>query len=74
MMKKVLITGGTTFVSKYAAQYNYEYYLDVQKQQKLFPQTILLEDGLREAAEWYLANEEEVMKKPYIQYIDENFA
>ena len=29
---------------------------------------------LREAAEWYLVNEEEVMKKPYIQYIDENFA
>lgn len=58
----------------YFSFYNYEYYLDVQKQQKLFPQTILLEDGLREAAEWYLANEEEVMKKPYIQYIDENLA
>lgn len=58
----------------YFSFYNYEYYLDVQKQQKLFPQTILLEDGLREAAEWYLANEKEVMKKPYIQYIDENFA
>ena len=58
----------------YFSFYNYEYYLDVQKQQKLFPQTILLEDGLRETAEWYLANEEEVIKKPYIQYIDENFA
>lgn len=56
----------------YFSFYNYEYYLDVQKQQKLFPQTIMLEDGLREAAEWYLANEEEVIKKPYIQYIDEN--
>ena len=58
----------------YFSFYNYEYYLDVQQQQKLFPQTILLEDGLRETAEWYLANEEEVIKKPYIQYIDENLA
>ncbi|MGN0416240.1 MAG: hypothetical protein ACI4FX_12250 [Agathobacter sp.] len=36
--------------------------------------TTSLEDGLQEAAEWYLAKEEDVVKKPYIKYIDENLA
>lgn len=58
----------------YFSFYNYEYYLDVQKQQTLFSRTISLEDGLQEAAEWYVANEDEVVKKPYLEYIDENLA
>ncbi|MGN0346677.1 MAG: hypothetical protein ACI4DU_05260 [Lachnospiraceae bacterium] len=97
-MKKILVTGGTTFVSKFVADYfvhreyevyvlnrntkpqvkvnyfsfyDYEYYLDVQRQQRLFSDTISLEEGLRESAAWYLANEAEVNKKPYIKLIDE---
>lgn len=51
---------------------DYEYYLDIQKQQEIYPETIPLEEGLQEAAEWYLAHENEVNKKPYFEFIDEN--
>ena len=40
--------------------------------QSLLPETITLEEGLKEAAEWYFANEQEVRKKDYLKYIDEN--
>ena len=55
---------------KYFPFYNYEYYLDVRKQQKLLKETIDIETGLRESADWYLKNETEVNKKPYFEYID----
>ncbi len=58
----------------YFCFYNYEYYLDVHKQQDILKNTIPLEEGLIESAEWYIANEENVIKKPYLKYIDENFA
>lgn len=54
----------------YFSFYNYEYYLDVQRQQKIYTDTISLEEGLRESVQWYLANETEVKKKPYFDYID----
>ena len=56
----------------YFSFYNYEYYLDVQQQNKIYPETISLEDGLRECAEWYVENESEVGKKSYMEYIDCN--
>lgn len=56
----------------YFSFYNYEYYLDVHKQQTIYPNTIALEEGLRESAKWYEKNEADVNKKPYFQYIDEN--
>ncbi len=58
----------------YFSFYDYEYYLDVTKQQEIYPDTISLEEGLRESAEWYVSNEAEVNKKPYIKFIDENLA
>ena len=58
----------------YFSFYNYEYYLDVQKQQEIYPDTISLEEGLKEAAEWYIRNESAVNKKPFLDYIDENLA
>ncbi len=58
----------------YFSFYNYEYCLNVQKQQKLLPDTVPLEEGLRESMQWYIANEDAVNKKPYIKYIDENLA
>ena len=54
--------------------YNYEYYLDVQRQNKIYTETISLDKGLKESAEWYLANETEVNKKPYFDYIDANIS
>ena len=56
----------------YFSFHNYEYYLDVQQQNKIYPETIPLEEGLKECAEWYVENESEVGKKPYMEYIDCN--
>lgn len=35
---------------KYFSFYNYEYYLDVTRQSKIYPETISLEDGIKDAA------------------------
>lgn len=56
----------------YFSFYNYEYYLDVTKQQELLPQTESLADGLKEAFEWYQENQDKVNKKPYFEFINEN--
>lgn len=56
---------------KYFPFYDYEYCLDVQRQQEIFPQITPLQEGLKEAAAWYLSHEGEVNKKPYPAYIDE---
>lgn len=58
----------------YFSFHNYEYCLDVTLQEMLMPETKLLEEGLKEAFEWYLNNSNFVNKKPFIQYIDANFA
>lgn len=58
----------------YFSFYNYEYYLDVSRQNKFYPKTISLEEGIKDAAKWYLAHSSEVNKKPYFQYIDANLA
>ena len=56
----------------YFSFYNYEYYLDVGKMQKIMPVTKGLKDGLKECAQWYDGNESEVRKKPMIEFIDKN--
>lgn len=58
----------------YFCFHNYEYCLDVRYQSRIHAQTISLEEGLRNAAEWYIAHSGEVSKKPYLQYIDSNLA
>ena len=50
----------------------YEYYLDVTKQQELLNTTKPLEEGLKEAFDWYRENRDEVNKKPYMEFIDKN--
>lgn len=56
----------------YFSFYNYEYFLDVSRQSKIYPKTISLEDGIKETAKWYLEHNLEVNKKPYFEYIDSN--
>lgn len=56
----------------YFSFYNYEYYLDVTRQSKIYPETISLEDGIKDAAKWYLEHRTDVGKKPYFEYIDSN--
>lgn len=56
----------------YFSFYDYAYQLDVSRQNMLLPQTKPLKEGLKEAYEWYLAHADEVRKKPFVAYIDEN--
>lgn len=52
--------------------YDYAYELDVTAQLSLMPETKSLEDGLREAWQWYRGGEDQVRKKPLIAYIDDH--
>lgn len=60
---------------KYFCFYDYEYILDVSKQNELMPNTIPLEKGLKEEFEWYKNNLDSVYnRKPYFEFIDENLS
>lgn len=56
---------------QYFSFYDYDYYLDVTKQEALMPDTKSLFEGLQESFEWYRKHEDLVIKKPFIKYIDE---
>ncbi len=56
----------------YFCFYDYGYVLDVEKQMRLLSTVKPLEDGLRESFEWYVHYGQNMFKKPYMQYIDEN--
>lgn len=57
----------------YFCFYDYEYVLDVRKQNELMPDTIPLEQGLKEEYDWYRNNLDSVYnRKPYMDYIDKN--
>ena len=56
----------------YFCFYNYEYYLDVSRREKIYPHTIPLEDGMKDSAKWYLEHMTDVKRKPFIEYIDSN--
>lgn len=51
---------------------DYEYYLDVQKQEELLGETVPMEEGLKEAFARYLTGKDEVERRPLIEFIDEN--
>lgn len=55
---------------EYFSFYDYDYRLDVSRQKELIEETILLEDGLKEAYLWYREHKDEVNRKGYIEYID----
>ena len=56
---------------KYFSFYNYEYKLDVSRQQALMPDVKPLADGLREAFAWWRENPDAVVKKPLMEFIDQ---
>lgn len=58
----------------YFSFYAYDYYLDISKQKELMPTTEALENGLREALEWYLSHTDMVNRKPLMDFIDSNLA
>lgn len=57
----------------YFCFYDYEYMLDVSKQSELMKDTMSLEQGLQEEFEWYKNNCSQINRKPYIEFIDNNF-
>lgn len=60
---------------EYFCFHNYEYVLDVSKQDELMPDTISLAQGLKEEFEWYKDNLDSVYyRKPYIEFIDKNLS
>lgn len=63
--------GKEFFCRDYFSFYDYEYVLDVSKQSALMPNTMPLEQGLREEFEWYKQNPDSVYnRKPYMEFID----
>lgn len=54
----------------YFSFYNYDYYLDIQKQKTLLPITTPIEIGLRASFEWYIQNPDKVNRKPLMAFID----
>lgn len=59
---------------EYFSFYDYEYELDVSGQKELISDTLPLEQGLKEAWDWYKKNKDAVNRKEYISYIDKNLA
>ncbi|MGN0394811.1 MAG: NAD-dependent epimerase/dehydratase family protein [Coprococcus sp.] len=57
----------------YFCFYDYEYYLDVERQQRWIPDTKDLLTGLKESYEWYSNHKVDVTKKPYLEYIEKSF-
>lgn len=55
---------------EYFCFHDYEYQLDVTRQEALIKDTVPLEEGLRESYGWYRAHREEVNRKGYFAYID----
>lgn len=51
---------------------NYEYILDVTKQMEIMPDVKSLETGLQQSYEWYKDNRELIVRKDYLQYINNN--
>ncbi|MDU6542989.1 NAD-dependent epimerase/dehydratase family protein [Clostridium sp.] len=56
----------------YFSFYDYEYSLDVTKQSELLMEEKDLFEGLKESYKWFKNNYNEVEKKDYIKYIEEN--
>lgn len=71
-LKKVYVTKHNN-QRDYFSFYDYEYSLDVTKQSELLMEEKDLFEGLKESYKWFKNNYNEVEKKDYIKYIEENF-
>ena len=61
----------SVFQRNYFCFHDYEYVLDVSRQSALMPDTLPLEQGLKEEFEWYKNNPDSVYRRnPYMEYID----
>ena len=61
----------SVFQRSYFCFHDYEYVLDVSRQSALMPDTLPLEQGLKEEFEWYKDNPDSVYRRnPYMEFID----
>ena len=67
-LKKVYVTGHDN-QRDYFSFYDYEYTLDISRQKQLLQETKDLYEGLKESFAWYRENPEQVVKKPYVEFI-----
>lgn len=70
-LKKVYVSNQTN-QRDYFSFYDYEYVLDVTKQNMLLPEQKDLVEGLKESYDWYKNNRDEVVKKDYIKFIQQH--
>ena len=56
----------------YFCFHDYDYYLDVTGQTSLLPGVKPLAEGLKESYEWFRQHRDAVMRRPYMEYIDQN--
>ncbi|MBC2458528.1 NAD-dependent epimerase/dehydratase family protein [Clostridium beijerinckii] len=70
-LEKVYVTNHNN-QRDYFSFYNYEYILDVSRQKALLPEQKNLFEGLKESYEWFKNNPYEVVKKGYIEFIQQN--
>ena len=71
-LEKVYITNHSN-QRDYFSFYNYEYSLDIIRQSKLLAKQKDLFEGLKESYESFKNNSNEIVKKEYIKFIEENF-
>lgn len=57
---------------KYFSFYDYEYVLDVTRYSDLMNDVMDMGQGLQEAFQWYLKHSDQVERRYYMSYIDEN--
>lgn len=57
----------------YFSFYDYEYVLDITKQKTLLSSMKDLQAGLQESFDWYVNHKDDVVRKNYIEFIDEHF-
>lgn len=56
----------------YFCFHDYDYYLDVSRQCELMPDVKPLPDGLKESYHWFREHRDEVLRRPYMEYMDKN--
>lgn len=71
-LEKVYVTNHSE-QRDYFSFHDYEYNLDVSKQYEIIGEEKNFFEGLKESYEWYKENSEKVVRKDYIDFINENF-
>ena len=69
---KIINVGSEHIQRSYFPFHDYSYELDVSKMSELMPDTMSLYEGIKDSFRWYKNNSGEILKKAYMDYIDNN--